>query len=100
MVQAVTRIISKAKIRLDFGTFELYRIEVLEDLKRGKRVKIFYKTKDRSDRGEKTLTESTIYSDSAKEYADIAKDYHARYVNPYSSVTIATPRNLMAALLD
>lgn len=100
MVQAVTRVISGAKIRLDFGTFKLYRIEVLEDLKRSKHVKIFYKLKDRSDRVEKTLVASTFYSDSAKEYAKIAKDYHEKYVNRCSSVTIVTPQKLMGALLD
>lgn len=103
MAQAVTRILSKKKVHLDFGTFRLYRIEVLEDLVNAKKfVKIFYKLNDRHDRSEKTITSETIYTDAADDYAKIAKDYYLRYTSA-SSISyyrVATPRGLMTALLD
>ena len=41
------KIIDKRNIKLDFGTFKRYRIEIIEDKLKDKYLKIFYKVNER-----------------------------------------------------
>ena len=59
------KVIDRKQIKLDFGTFKLYRIEILEDQTNKKKIlKIFYKLKDKHVKDKLTLERYVIYQDT------------------------------------
>ena len=71
------KVIDRKQIKLDFGTFKLYRIEILEDQTNKKKIlKISYKLKDKHVKDELTMERHVIYQDTAEDYASLSNMYH------------------------
>ena len=84
------KIIDKRNVKLDFGTFKLYRIE--------KYIKIFYKVKEKHAE-ETSVTQKTICNNSMEEYIAIAKDYQIKSLDAIGMI-LPTPNGLIAKLID
>lgn len=92
------KIIDKRNVKLDFGTFKLYRIELLEDKLKDKYLKIFYKVKEKHAE-ETSVTQRTICNNSMEEYIAIAKDYQIKSLDAIGMI-LPTPNGLIAKLID
>ena len=92
------KIIDKRNVKLDFGTFKLYRIEILEDKLKDKYLKIFYKVKEKHAE-ETSVTQKTICNNSIEEYIAIAKDYQIKSLDAIGMI-LPTPNGLIAKLID
>ena len=92
------KIIDKRNVKLDFGTFKLYRIELLEDRLKDKYLKIFYKVKEKHAE-ETSVTQKTICNNSIEEYIAIAKDYQIKSLDAIGMI-LPTPNGLIAKLTD
>lgn len=92
------KIIDKRNVKLDFGTFKLYRIELLEDKLKDKYIKIFYKVKEKHAE-ETSVTQKTICNNSIEEYIAIAKDYQIKSLDAIGMI-LPTPNGLIAKLTD
>ena len=92
------KIIDKRNVKLDFGTFKLYRIELLEDKLKDKYLKIFYKVKEKHAE-ETSITQKTICNNSMEEYIAIAKDYQIKSLDAIGMI-LPTPNGLIAKLTD
>lgn len=92
------KIIDKRNVKLDFGTFKLYRIELLEDKLKDKYLKIFYKVKEKHAE-ETSVTQKTICNNSMEEYIAIAKDYQIKSLDTIGMI-LPTPNGLIAKLID
>lgn len=92
------KIIDKRNVKLDFGTFKLYRIELLEDKLKDKYLKIFYKVKEKHAE-ETSVTQKTICNNSMEEYIAIAKDYQIKSLDAIGMI-LPTPNGLIAKLID
>lgn len=92
------KIIDKRNVKLDFGTFKLYRIELLEDKLKDKYIKIFYKVKEKHAE-ETSVTQKTICNNSMEEYIAIAKDYQIKSLDAIGMI-LPTPNGLIAKLID
>lgn len=92
------KIIDKRNVKLDFGTFKLYRIELLEDKLKDKYLKIFYKVKEKHAE-ETSVTQKTICNNSIEEYIAIAKDYQIKSLDAIGMI-LPTPNGLIAKLTD
>lgn len=92
------KIIDKRNVKLDFGTFKLYRIELLEDKLKDKYLKIFYKVKEKHAE-ETSVTQKTICNNSMEEYIAIAKDYQIKSLDAIGMI-LPTPNGLIAKLTD
>lgn len=92
------KIIDKRNVKLDFGTFKLYRIEILEDKLKDKYIKIFYKVKEKHAE-ETSVTQKTICNNSMEEYIAIAKDYQIKSLDAIGMI-LPTPNGLIAKLID
>ena len=92
------KIIDKRNIKLDFGTFKLYRIEILEDKLKDKYLKIFYKVKEKHAE-ETSVTQKTICNNTIDEYIAIAKDYQIKSLDAIGMI-LPTPNGLIAKMTD
>lgn len=90
--------IDRKRIRLDFGTFRLSRIEVFRDRWNKKTVKIFYTLNDPSVKDEMSLERRVIYSDTAEDYAALARSYYEKTVLSNAKIFSSTPTGLLASL--
>lgn len=92
------KIIDKRNIKLDFGTFKLYRLEILEDKLKDKYLKIFYKVKEKHAE-ETSVTKKTICNNTIDEYISIAKDYQIKSLDAIGMI-LPTPNGLIAKMTD
>ena len=92
------KIIDKRNIKLDFGTFKLYRLEILEDKLKDKYLKIFYKVKEKHAE-ETSVTKKTICNNTIDEYISIAKDYQIKSLDAIGMI-LPTPNGLIAKMID
>ena len=90
--------IDRKRIRLDFGTFRLSRIEVFRDRWNKKTVKIFYTLNDPSVKDEMSLERRVIYSDTAEDYAALARSYYEKTVLSNAKIFSPAPNGLLTAL--
>ena len=93
------KIIDKRNVKLDFGTFKLYRIELLEDKLKDKYLKIFYKVKEKHAEETSVTQKKTICNNSMEEYIAIAKDYQIKSLDAIGMI-LPTPNGLIAKLTD
>ena len=95
------KVIDRKQIKLDFGTFKLYRIEILEDQSNKKKIlKIFYKLKDKHVKDELTMERYVIYQDTVEDYASLARSYHEKTMVSNAKIFSPTPTGLFAALIE
>lgn len=95
------KVIDRKQIKLDFGTFKLYRIEILEDQTNKKKIlKIFYKLKDKHVKDELTMERYVIYQDTAEDYASLARSYHEKTMMSNAKIFSPTPTGLFASLIE
>ena len=89
-------IIDKRNIKIDFGTFKVYRIELV-DLKE-KSIKVFYKVKEKHA-VETSISSRVISSLDLDEYIEIMKDYQIKSLSAIGLIT-PTPNALIAKLTE
>ena len=80
-------IIDKRNIKLDFGTFKVYRIELIENALKEKSIKVFYKVKEKHA-VETSISSRVISSLDLDEYIEIMKDYQ---IKSLSAIGLITP---------
>ena len=91
-------IIDKRNIKLDFGTFKVYRIELIENALKEKSIKVFYKVKEKHA-VETSISARVISSLDLDEYIEIMKDYQIKSLSAIGLIT-PTPNALIAKLTE
>lgn len=91
-------IIDKRNIKLDFGTFKVYRIELIENALKEKSIKVFYKVKEKHA-AETSISSRVISSLDLDEYIEIMKDYQIKSLSALGLIT-PTPNALIAKLTE
>lgn len=91
-------IIDKRNIKLDFGTFKVYRIELIENALKEKSIKIFYKVKEKHA-VETNISSRVISSLDLDDYIEIMKDYQIKSLSAIGLIT-PTPNSLIAKLTE
>lgn len=91
-------IIDKRNIKLDFGTFKVYRIELIENALKEKSIKVFYKVKEKHA-VETSISARVISSLDLDEYIEIMKDYQIKSLSALGLIT-PTPNALIAKLTE
>lgn len=91
-------IIDKRNIKLDFGTFKVYRIELIENALKEKSIKVFYKVKEKHA-VETNISARVISSLDLDEYIEIMKDYQVKSISAIGLIT-PTPNSLIAKLTE
>ena len=91
-------IIDKRNITLDFGTFKVYRIELIENDLKEKSIKVFYKVKEKHA-VETNISARVISSLDLDEYIEIMKDYQVKSLSAIGLIT-PTPNSLIAKLTE
>lgn len=91
-------IIDKRNIKLDFGTFKVYRIELIENALKEKSIKVFYKVKEKHA-VETSISSRVISSLDLDEYIEIMKDYQVKSLSAIGLIT-PTPNSLIAKLTE
>ena len=91
-------IIDKRNIKLDFGTFKVYRIELIENALKEKSIKVFYKVKDKHA-VETNISVRVISSLDLDEYIEIMKDYQIKSLSAIGLIT-PTPNALIVKLTE
>lgn len=91
-------IIDKRNIKLDFGTFKVYRIELIENVLKEKSIKVFYKVKEKHA-VETNISARVISSLDLDEYIEIMKDYQVKSLSAIGLIT-PTPNSLIAKLTE
>lgn len=91
-------IIDKRNIKLDFGTFKVYRIELIENALKEKSIKVFYKVKEKHA-VETNIRARVISSLDLDEYIEIMKDYQVKSLSAIGLIT-PTPNSLIAKLTE
>ena len=91
-------IIDKRNIKLDFGTFKVYRIELIENALKEKSIKVFYNVKEKHA-VETNISARVISSLDLDEYIEIMKDYQVKSLSAIGLIT-PTPNSLIAKLTE
>lgn len=91
-------IIDKRNIKLDFGTFKVYRIELIENALKEKSIKVLYKVKEKHA-VETSISARVISSLDLDEYIEIMKDYQIKSLSALGLIT-PTPNALIAKLTE
>lgn len=91
-------IIDKRNIKLDFGTFKVYRIELVDNALKEKSIKVFYKVKEKHA-VETSISSRVISSLDLDEYIEIMKDYQVKSLSAIGLIT-PTPNSLIAKLTE
>lgn len=91
-------IIDKRNIKLDFGTFKVYRIELVDNALKEKSIKVFYKVKEKHA-VETSISSRVISSLDLDEYIEIMKDYQIKSLSAIGLIT-PTPNSLIAKLTE
>ena len=91
-------IIDKRNIKLDFGTFKVYRIELVDNALKEKSIKVFYKVKEKHA-AETSISSRVISSLDLDEYIEIVKDYQIKSLSALGLIT-PTPNALIAKLTE
>ena len=91
-------IIDKRNIKLDFGTFKVYRIELIENALKEKSIKVFYKVKEKHA-VETSISSRVISSLDLDEYIEIMKDYQVKSLSAIGLIT-PTPNSLIVKLTE
>lgn len=91
-------IIDKRNIKLDFGTFKVYRIELVDNALKEKSIKVFYKVKEKHA-VETSISARVISSLDLDEYIEIVKDYQIKSLSAIGLIT-PTPSALIAKLTE
>lgn len=91
-------IIDKRNIKLDFGTFKVYRIELVDNALKEKSIKVFYKVKEKHA-VETSISSRVISSLDLDEYIEIMKDYQIKSLSALGLIT-PTPNALIAKLTE
>lgn len=91
-------IIDKRNIKLDFGTFKVYRIELVDNALKEKSIKVFYKVKEKHA-AETSISSRVISSLDLDEYIEIMKDYQVKSLSAIGLIT-PTPNSLIAKLTE
>ena len=91
-------IIDKRNIKLDFGTFKVYRIELIENALKEKSIKVFYKVKEKHA-VETNISARVISSLDLDEYIEIMKDYQVKSLSAIGLIT-PTSNSLIAKLTE
>lgn len=91
-------IIDKRNIKLDFGTFKVYRIELVDNALKEKSIKVFYKVKEKHA-AETSISSRVISSLDLDEYIEIMKDYQIKSLSALGLIT-PTPNALIAKLTE
>lgn len=91
-------IIDKRNIKLDFGTFKVYRIELVDNALKEKSIKVFYKVKEKHA-VENSISSRVISSLDLDEYIEIMKDYQIKSLSAIGLIT-PTPNALIAKLTE
>lgn len=91
-------IIDKRNIKLDFGTFKVYRIELVDNALKEKSIKVFYKVKEKHA-VETSISSRVISSLDLDEYIEIMKDYQIKSLSAIGLIT-PTPNALIAKLTE
>ena len=91
-------IIDKRNIKLDFGTFKVYRIELVDNALKEKSIKVFYKVKEKHT-VETSISSRVISSLDLDEYIEIMKDYQIKSLSAIGLIT-PTPNALIAKLTE
>lgn len=91
-------IIDKRNIKLDFGTFKVYRIELVDNALKEKSIKVFYKVKEKHA-VETSISARVISSLDLDEYIEIMKDYQIKSLSAIGLIT-PTPNALIAKLTE
>lgn len=91
-------IIDKRNITLDFGTFKVYRIELIENALKEKSIKVFYKVKEKHA-VETSISARVISSLDLDEYIEIMKDYQIKSLSAIGLIT-PTPNALIVKLTE
>lgn len=91
-------IIDKRNIKLDFGTFKVYRIELVDNALKEKSIKVFYKVKEKHA-AETSISSRVISSLDLDEYIEIMKDYQIKSLSALGLITL-TPNALIAKLTE
>ena len=91
-------IIDKRNIKLDFGIFKVYRIELVDNALKEKSIKVFYKVKEKHA-VETSISSRVISSLDLDEYIEIMKDYQIKSLSAIGLIT-PTPNSLIAKLTE
>lgn len=91
-------IIDKRNIKIDFGTFKVYRIELIDNALKEKSIKVFYKVKEKHA-VETSISSRVISSLDLDEYIEIMKDYQIKSLSAIGLIT-PTPNALIAKLTE
>lgn len=91
-------IIDKRNIKLDFGDFKVYRIELVDNALKEKSIKVFYKVKEKHA-VETSISARVISSLDLDEYIEIMKDYQIKSLSAIGLIT-PTPNALIAKLTE
>lgn len=91
-------IIDKRNIKLDFGTFKVYRIELIDNVLKEKSIKVFYKVKEKHA-VETNISARVISSLDLDDYIEIMKDYQIKSLSAIGLIT-PTPNSLIAKLTE
>lgn len=91
-------IIDKRNIKIDFGTFKVYRIELVDNALKEKSIKVFYKVKEKHA-VETSISSRVISSLDLDEYIEIMKDYQIKSLSAIGLIT-PTPNALIAKLTE
>lgn len=91
-------IIDKRNIKLDFGTFKVYRIELVDNALKEKSIKVFYKVKEKHA-VETSISSRVISSLDLDEYIEIMKDYQIKSLSAIGLIT-PTPNALIVKLTE
>lgn len=91
-------IIDKRNIKLDFGTFKVYRIELVDNALKEKSIKVFYKVKEKHA-VETSISARVISSLDLDEYIEIMKDYQIKSLSAIGLIT-PTPNALITKLTE
>lgn len=91
-------IIDKRNIKLDFGTFKVYRIELVDNALKEKSIKVFYKVKEKHA-AETSISARVISSLDLDEYIEIMKDYQIKSLSAIGLIT-PTPIALITKLTE
>lgn len=91
-------IIDKRNIKLDFGTFKVYRIELVDNALKEKSIKVFYKVKEKHA-AETSISSRVISSLDLDEYIEIMKDYQIKSLSALGLIT-PTLNALIAKLTE
>lgn len=91
-------IIDKRNIKLDLGTFKVYRIELVDNALKEKSIKVFYKVKEKHA-AETSISSRVISSLDLDEYIELMKDYQIKSLSALGLIT-PTPNALIAKLTE